>query len=108
MLLSLIIGPYLPFLVGLSREDVRRMFPYMEKNVWNILKESGYMHIQATKPDTAGGEIHNQETSSVILIIFTLRISQNELTQSIYEKCPETSQCYKYFVISVFLIPLSP
>ncbi|KAK2922041.1 epoxide hydrolase 1 [Channa argus] len=54
VLLSLIIGPYLPFLVGLSREDVRRMFPYMEKNVWNILQESGYMHIQATKPDTAG------------------------------------------------------
>ncbi|XP_026212295.1 epoxide hydrolase 1 [Anabas testudineus] len=54
VLMSLIIGPYLPFLVGLSREDVRRLFPYMEKNIWNMLKESGYMHIQATKPDTAG------------------------------------------------------
>ncbi|XP_055358312.1 epoxide hydrolase 1 isoform X2 [Betta splendens] len=54
LLLSLIVGPYLPFLVGFSREDVRRLFPYMEKNVWNMLKESGYMHIQSTKPDTAG------------------------------------------------------
>lgn len=80
------------------------MFPYMEKNVWNILKESGYMHIQATKPDTAGEEIHSQETSPIIMII------QRELTipQSIYEECPETSQCYIYFVISTFLIPLSP
>lgn len=54
MLLSLIIGPYLPFLVGFTREDVRRMFPYFEKNVYEILRESGYLHIQATKPDTAG------------------------------------------------------
>lgn len=52
--LSLIIGRYLPFLVGFTREDVRRIYPYMEKNVYEILRESGYMHIQATKPDTAG------------------------------------------------------
>lgn len=53
-MLSLIIGPYLPFLVGFSHEDVRRLFPYFEKNVWEMLRESGYLHIQATKPDTAG------------------------------------------------------
>lgn len=62
VLMSLMIGPYLPFLVGLNREDVRRLFPFFEKNVWEILRESGYLHIQATKPDTAGGDIHNQET----------------------------------------------
>lgn len=54
VLLSLLIGPYLPFLVGLTREDVRRLFPFFEKNVWEMLRESGYMHIQGTKPDTAG------------------------------------------------------
>lgn len=52
------IGRYLPFLVGFSREDVRRLFPFFEKNVWEILKESGYFHIQGTKPDTAGGDTH--------------------------------------------------
>lgn len=62
-MLSLIIGPYLPFLVGLSREDVRRLFPFFEKNVWEILRESGYFHIQATKPDTAGGDIDNMGMS---------------------------------------------
>lgn len=56
MMLSIMIGPYLPFLVGLTREDVRRLFPYIEKNVWEILRESGYFHIQATKPDSAGGQ----------------------------------------------------
>lgn len=54
VLLSIIVGPYLPFLVGFSREDVRRLFPFFEKNVYEVLRESGYMHIQATKPDTAG------------------------------------------------------
>lgn len=54
VMFSLMIGQYLPFLVGLSREDVRRLFPFFEKNVWNILRETGYFHIQATKPDTAG------------------------------------------------------
>lgn len=57
VLLSLLIGPYLPFLVGLSREDVRRLFPFFEKNVFEMLRESGYFHIQATKPDTAGVNI---------------------------------------------------
>lgn len=66
MMLSIMIGRYLPFLVGFSREDVRRLFPYMEKNVWEILKESGYFHIQATKPDTVGGDMHNQRTHSQI------------------------------------------
>lgn len=53
-ILSLLIGRYVPFLVGFTREDVRRLFPYMQKNVYEILQESGYLHIQATKPDTAG------------------------------------------------------
>ncbi|KAF5901420.1 epoxide hydrolase 1-like, partial [Clarias magur] len=57
--LSLIIGRYLPFLVGFTREDVRRMYPYMQKTVYELLKESGYMHIQSTKPDTAGCALNN-------------------------------------------------
>ncbi|XP_063047939.1 epoxide hydrolase 1 [Engraulis encrasicolus] len=54
LVISLMVGRYLPFLVGFTREDVRRLYPYVEKNVYEILRESGYMHIQATKPDTAG------------------------------------------------------
>ncbi|XP_076018432.1 epoxide hydrolase 1 [Genypterus blacodes] len=53
-LLSVMIGRYLPFLVGFCREDIHRLYPYVERNVWEILRESGYLHIQATKPDTAG------------------------------------------------------
>lgn len=64
-MLSLIVGPYLPFLVGFTREDVRRLFPFFEKNVWELLRESGYMHIQATKPDTAGWDTHNLSHSFI-------------------------------------------
>ncbi|KAG5266906.1 hypothetical protein AALO_G00237630 [Alosa alosa] len=69
MLLSLIIGPYLPFLVGFTHEDVRRLFPYFEKNVYEILKESGYMHIQATKPDTAGCGVNDSPVGLAAYIL---------------------------------------
>lgn len=29
-------------------------FPFIQKNIFDVLRESGYLHIQATKPDTAG------------------------------------------------------
>nr|XP_020634814.1 epoxide hydrolase 1-like [Pogona vitticeps] len=58
-LVSVLLGNYVPWLVGLTREDAHRIFPYFQKNVYNILRESGYMHIQATKPDTAGCGLNN-------------------------------------------------
>ncbi|KAM9365375.1 epoxide hydrolase 1 [Pholidichthys leucotaenia] len=69
ILLSIMIGPYLPFLVGLSREDVRRVFPYFEKNVWEILRETGYLHIQATKPDTAGCGVNDSPVGLAAYIL---------------------------------------
>uniref|UniRef100_A0A8C3CK99 Epoxide hydrolase n=1 Tax=Cairina moschata TaxID=8855 RepID=A0A8C3CK99_CAIMO len=54
MLIQVMLGAYVPWLVGFTREDVRRMYPFMQKNVYDILRETGYLHIQATKPDTAG------------------------------------------------------
>ncbi|KAK2853035.1 hypothetical protein Q7C36_008236 [Tachysurus vachellii] len=68
-ILSLIIGRYLPFLVGFTREDVRRLYPYMEKNVYEILRETGYMHIQATKPDTAGCALNDSPVGLAAYIL---------------------------------------
>ncbi|KAM4730112.1 epoxide hydrolase 1 [Anableps anableps] len=67
--LSMMIGPYLPFLVGFSREDVRRLFPFFEKNVWEMLRESGYLHIQATKPDTAGRGLNDSPVGLAAYIL---------------------------------------
>ncbi|XP_003215967.1 epoxide hydrolase 1 isoform X1 [Anolis carolinensis] len=58
-LISLLLGAYVPWLVGLTREDSRRLFPYFKTQVSFTLRESGYMHIQATKPDTAGCGLNN-------------------------------------------------
>uniref|UniRef100_A0A8C5I410 Epoxide hydrolase n=1 Tax=Gouania willdenowi TaxID=441366 RepID=A0A8C5I410_GOUWI len=69
MSLSLVIGRYLPFLVGFTREDVRRIYPYFQKNVWQMLEETGYMHIQATKPDTAGCAVNNSPVGLAAYIL---------------------------------------
>ncbi|XP_060100495.1 epoxide hydrolase 1-like [Heteronotia binoei] len=58
-LVSLLLGAYVPWLVGLTREDSRRLFPYFKKHIYDLLRESGYLHIQATKPDTAGCGLNN-------------------------------------------------
>ncbi|XP_041644707.1 epoxide hydrolase 1-like [Cheilinus undulatus] len=69
VLVSLLIGPYLPFLVGFSQEDVRRVFPFMEKNVYELLRESGYLHIQGTKPDTAGCGVNDSPVGLAAYIL---------------------------------------
>lgn len=55
-MISVMLGAYVPWLVGLTREDIQRMYPFIQKNIYELLRESGYLHIQATKPDTAGNE----------------------------------------------------
>lgn len=47
------IGNYFPSLIGIPKEHERYLYPMSEKFSFLIL-ESGYMHIQATKPDTIG------------------------------------------------------
>ncbi|KAK7901436.1 hypothetical protein WMY93_018205 [Mugilogobius chulae] len=68
-LFTLIVGRYLPFLVGFTREDVKRLFPFFEKNVWTLLRESGYMHIQGTKPDTAGCGVNDSPVGLAAYIL---------------------------------------
>lgn len=50
----MLLGRYFPKLFGFTDHDVKRIFPIVQKLLVSTLKESGYMHIQATKPDTAG------------------------------------------------------
>ncbi|MEE6523201.1 hypothetical protein FKM82_021967 [Ascaphus truei] len=69
MLMSLLLGRYVPWLVGLTREDVRRIYPYFEKNVYGILLESGYLHIQATKPDTVGCALNDSPVGLAAYIL---------------------------------------
>uniref|UniRef100_A0A8C6P310 Epoxide hydrolase 1, microsomal (xenobiotic) n=1 Tax=Nothobranchius furzeri TaxID=105023 RepID=A0A8C6P310_NOTFU len=52
--LSLMFGWWFPRLFGFTDMDIQRLYPCMEKLVKESVAESGYMHIQATKPDTVG------------------------------------------------------
>lgn len=47
------IGSYFPSLVGIPKEHEDYLYPMSEKYSFLIL-EMGYMHLQATKPDTVG------------------------------------------------------
>lgn len=47
------IGSYFPSLVGIPKEQEAYLYPMSEKFLF-LIEESGYMHIQTTKPDTIG------------------------------------------------------
>ena len=53
VILKQLIGAWLPDLVFGSQSEADKIYPLGEKML-DVLKETGYMHIQATKPDTVG------------------------------------------------------
>lgn len=65
MVLSLLLGRWFPKLFGFTEHDVKRLFPCMQKLVVDGVKETGYMHIQSTKPDTVG-EKHKLKSGVVV------------------------------------------
>lgn len=52
-MLKTIIGSYFPSLVGIPKDQEKFLYPLAEKYSFLML-ETGYFHIQATKPDTLG------------------------------------------------------
>ena len=57
--LKFIIGAYLPSLIlDDPVKDYNKAYPLVDK-FYFIMRESGYMHIQATKPDTVGAALHD-------------------------------------------------
>ncbi|KAM4771826.1 epoxide hydrolase 1 isoform 1-T2 [Rhinophrynus dorsalis] len=68
-ILSVMLGQRFPGLFGLQEEDVKRMFPFLKKAFYHSMKESGYMHLQATKPDTAGCGLNNSPVGLAAYIL---------------------------------------
>uniref|UniRef100_A0A4W5NWG2 Epoxide hydrolase n=1 Tax=Hucho hucho TaxID=62062 RepID=A0A4W5NWG2_9TELE len=54
MVLSIMLGRRFPKMFGFNEHDIQRIYPIVQNLVVESVKESGYMHIQATKPDTVG------------------------------------------------------
>ncbi|XP_067884350.1 epoxide hydrolase 1-like [Heterodontus francisci] len=66
---SLLLGQYLPSLVGFTQTDIERIYPFFKKNVYDMLRESGYMHIQASKPDTPGCALNDSPVGLAAYIL---------------------------------------
>lgn len=69
MVLSLLLGRWFPKPFGFTEHDVKRLFPCMQKLVVNGVKETGYMHIQSTKPDTVGRGLNDSPVGLAAYIL---------------------------------------
>ncbi|XP_067337168.1 epoxide hydrolase 1 isoform X1 [Channa argus] len=69
MFLSIVLGRYFPKLFGFTHMDVQQLYPCMEKLAVEPLKESGYLHIQATKPDTVGRGLNDSPVGLAAYIL---------------------------------------
>lgn len=69
MALSIMLGRYFPKIFGFTSLDIDRLYPCMEKLVVESIKESGYMHIQATKPDTVGRGLNDSPVGLAAYIL---------------------------------------
>lgn len=82
-ILAIVFGKYFPGLFGLRDVDVQRMFPYLDKVVYHVVKESGYLHIQATKPDTAGIGLNNSPVGLAAYILEKFSTWTNSLFRNL-------------------------
>ncbi|XP_066269595.1 epoxide hydrolase 1-like [Branchiostoma lanceolatum] len=62
------VGSVFPSLVGLKPEEYNRLYPYGNM-VTTLLQETGYMHIQATKPDTVGFALNDSPVGLAAYIL---------------------------------------
>lgn len=67
--LSLVFGRWFPNLFGFTEHDLKRIFPCVKKLVLDTMKESGYLHIQATKPDTVGRGLNDSPVGLAAYIL---------------------------------------
>ncbi|XP_029965820.1 LOW QUALITY PROTEIN: epoxide hydrolase 1 [Salarias fasciatus] len=69
MTLSILLGRHFPKLFGFTAMDTERLYPCLDKLVLESIKETGYMHIQATKPDTVGRGLNDSPVGLAAYIL---------------------------------------
>ncbi|CAK6442234.1 unnamed protein product [Pipistrellus nathusii] len=67
--LTLLLGRRFRRLFGYTERDVELMYPLREKMFHSLLRESGYMHIQCTKPDTVGCALNDSPVGLAAYIL---------------------------------------
>ncbi|CAH1242718.1 EPHX1 [Branchiostoma lanceolatum] len=68
LIIRTMIGSVFPSLVGVKPEEYDRVYPYGSM-VMTLLQETGYMHIQATKPDTVGFALNDSPVGLAAYIL---------------------------------------
>ncbi|XP_007935160.1 epoxide hydrolase 1 [Orycteropus afer afer] len=67
--LTLPLAQHFRRLFGYTERDIELMSPIKEKFFYSLVRESGYMHIQATKPDTVGCALNNSPVGLAAYIL---------------------------------------
>ncbi|XP_053440077.1 epoxide hydrolase 1-like [Nycticebus coucang] len=67
--LTILLGRRFGGLFGYSKRDMELMYPFKEKFLYNIMRESGYLHIQSTKPDTVGCALNDSPVGLAAYIL---------------------------------------
>nr|KAF6395226.1 epoxide hydrolase 1 [Rousettus aegyptiacus] len=67
--LTLILGRRFGRLFGYTERDMELMYPFKEKFFYKMMRESGYLHIQATKPDTVGCALNDSPVGLAAYIL---------------------------------------
>ncbi|XP_034522490.1 epoxide hydrolase 1 isoform X1 [Ailuropoda melanoleuca] len=67
--LTFLLGQRFPRLFGYTQRDVELLSPFKEKVFYSLMRESGYMHIQCTKPDTVGCALNDSPVGLAAYIL---------------------------------------
>lgn len=67
--LTLLLGRRIGALLGYTERDMELLYPFKEKVFYSLVRESGYMHIQATKPDTVGCALNDSPVGLAAYIL---------------------------------------
>ncbi|XP_073904955.1 epoxide hydrolase 1 isoform X2 [Castor canadensis] len=54
---------------GYTERDMELLYPFKEKIFYSLMRESGYFHIQATKPDTVGCALNDSPVGLAAYIL---------------------------------------
>uniref|UniRef100_A0A8C6QPQ9 Epoxide hydrolase n=1 Tax=Nannospalax galili TaxID=1026970 RepID=A0A8C6QPQ9_NANGA len=66
---TLLLGRRFGRFLGYTERDIELLYPLKEKIFFTIMRESGYFHIQATKPDTVGCALNDSPVGLAAYIL---------------------------------------
>ncbi|UYV61764.1 EPHX1 [Cordylochernes scorpioides] len=96
-MLKIAVGKYVPWLSGFTETDVEKV-PNILPMASFLLEETGYLHLQATKPDTVGVALGDSPAGLAAYLLekfstWTDRQNRKDIRGRLTEKFSSTSSC---------------